>query len=188
MTRPAIVAALLVVLSLGAPLAASAEGGAPGNDRLVMHRIQAGTPDKNGWYDARSTGGKFRVRLPLPFNDYAVRGTSDEPPVWAIGSKSSEGFKFSAVRTSKAVKDPAGELDRFSKSTFQGGATAAVRRLDHRGLPGVELEVKGKVTSAFMRELVLKDGVLLLTVEYPTERKAEIAALVPIFFGSVVVE
>ena len=187
MIRPPAVATLLV-LFLGAPLVASAEGGAAGSDRLVMHRVQAGTPDKNGWHEARSTGGKFRVRLPIPFNDYTVRGTSDGPPVWAIGSKSSEGVKFSAVRMPKSVKDPAAELDRFSRGSFGGAARAAVRRLDHRGLTAVELEVKGKPASAFMREIVLKDGVLLLTVEYPTERKAEVAGLVPIFFGSLVLE
>ncbi len=190
-TSPTPLLAVAATLALGALLAPGAAlgEGASKNDDLVMHRVQAGTPDKDGWYEARSTEGRFRVRLPIPFNDFTVRpATKDDVALDVIGSRSSEGFKFSAVRMHKTVPDAAAELERFSRELRAGNKGAAARKLDHRGRPAVELEVPGKPTSAAMREIVAADGVFLLTVEYPTERRAEVARLIPAFFASLEVD
>ena len=39
-----------------------------------MHRVQAGSRNAQGWYDAQSTEGHFSISLPIPFNDFTVRG------------------------------------------------------------------------------------------------------------------
>lgn len=185
---PFLAAAVVALTALLTPRAARGEGAAK-DDNLVMHRVQAGTPGKDGWYDARSTAGRFRVRLPIPFNDFTVRpATKTDVAVDVIGSRSSEGFKFSAVRMRKAVPDAAAELERFSRELRAGNKAAVARKLDHRGRPAVELEVPGQPTSAAMREIVAADGVFLLTVEYPTERRAEVAPLIPVFFASLEID
>ena len=48
-----------------------------------MHRQRAGTPNEEGWYDAKSTEGHFRVSLPVPFNDFTVK--VKEKDVNAVG-------------------------------------------------------------------------------------------------------
>ncbi len=191
-SRPLLVAATasLALAALAAPGAARGDGAAKvKDDNLVMHRVQAGTPGKDGWYEARSTEGRFRVRLPIPFNDFTVRpATKDDVALDVIGSRSSEGFKFSAVRMHKTVPDAAAELERFSRELRAGAKAAVARRLEHRGRPAIELDVPGQPTSAAMREIVVPDGVILLTVEYPTERRAEVAPLIPMFFASLEVD
>ena len=37
-----------------------------------IYRIGAGTPDKDGWYQAESSHRHFKVRLPSRFNDFVA--------------------------------------------------------------------------------------------------------------------
>src|SRR5438093_10738133 len=70
--------------------------------KMEMHRVQATTKDRSGWYLAASTHGSFSVLIPIPFNDFTV--TDDDPKfgkikTQTVGAKSAEGIKFSATET-----------------------------------------------------------------------------------------
>jgi hypothetical protein len=65
---------------------------------LKSHRMQAGVPRKDGWYDAKSTEGHFRVSLPIPFNDATIEPDEKNAGIgYMIGSTSAEGLKFVAL-------------------------------------------------------------------------------------------
>ena len=75
-----------------------------------MHRSGAGQLDSTGWTDAKSTEGKFSVRLPGPFDDFTVKN-SDETlqagQFFAIGIVTPEGVSLSVTRASYENPDAA---------------------------------------------------------------------------------
>lgn len=106
----------LVILSLSCIAHAQNPAG------KVMHRSGAGQLDSTGWTDAKSTEGKFSVRLPGPFDDFTVKN-SDETlqagQFFAIGTVTSEGVSFSVTRASYDNPDAA---QHYFRNWQTGGA------------------------------------------------------------------
>src|SRR5262249_48415501 len=44
----------------------------------TLHRSNAGTPDKDGWFTAKSTDGGFSVRFPARFTDATITTIADD--------------------------------------------------------------------------------------------------------------
>src|SRR5262245_43916523 len=96
--------------------------------KMEMHRMQATTKDPSGWYLAASTHGTFSVLIPIPFNDFTV--TDDDPKFGKIkthivGSKSSEGIKFSATETPIIAGKTPTNLTSFPKQFSKPGQTVS---------------------------------------------------------------
>src|SRR5262245_55810108 len=75
--------------------------GAAAAQERKMHRVQAGELDASGWTTAKSTEGRFSVRMPLKFNDFTVTESKPDTPVkraFTVGARSSEKIAFVATR------------------------------------------------------------------------------------------
>src|SRR5262245_25915905 len=67
---------------------------------VKFHRRAAGAPGKDGWYEARSTGGNFSVMLPCPFNNFTASGASREGgriALHVIGTVTTKSVKYSPL-------------------------------------------------------------------------------------------
>lgn len=108
--------------------------------KITVNQKLGGTPDKEGWYEAQSARGKFKVRLPAPFNDLTMEGpTKDTATATAnlIGAQNAEGTKFSAncisrsdgkfipdwikhATTGLSAANPTAVTKPFTEGTFEG--------------------------------------------------------------------
>ena len=100
-----LVVSILVLLG-GVPALAQTKQApeAASKTKRRVHRLRAGTPNKEGLYEARSTEGPFQVTMPLPFNDYTIEGKTDagqEFSTHAISSRTVEGVDFLVLESSR---------------------------------------------------------------------------------------
>src|SRR5262245_46057780 len=87
---------LLTALLLSASLALPATA-----QEMKMHRKQAGEPDATGWMLAKSTEGRFSVKMPIRFNDFTVTEVNVNAPAersYIVGARSSEKIALVASR------------------------------------------------------------------------------------------
>ncbi len=147
----------------------------------TMHRVQAGTRNAQGWYDAQSTEGHFSISLPVPFNDFTVRGKDKNGKgtiSYCVGSKSVEGFKFSVTEIPAPVTSLAGLV--------QGATNVSdVRNFKFGGYAAVEYHIFGDRSDAVMRCVDTAPTMFLLVVEYPPESEAKVKPLIEPFFDSL---
>jgi hypothetical protein len=149
--------------------------------QTTMHRVQAGTRNAQGWYDAQSTEGHFSVSLPIPFNDFTFRGTETngkETITYCIGSKSAEGFKFTVTEIPTPVKSLA-ELVQGAKNATD------VRNFNFGGYAAIEYGISGDRSRAVMRCVDAAPTMFLLIIEYPAESEANVKPLIEPFFDSL---
>jgi hypothetical protein len=157
---------------------------------MTMHRIRAGTPDAAGQFEAISTLGKFRVVVPLPFNDYTVADAdpaSDMIKTFSIGTKSSEGIKFVA---SRVVYRRGGTMvqQHFAQAaqmTQMAGAPVNVRRLRVGDFAALEFEAKSANAVLFQRMINISSGIIVLQVEAPSAFADEAQRFMAPFFESL---
>lgn len=142
--------------------AKSPSAGTPGT---TVHRETAGTPDAEGWFEAVSTNGKFRVLVPAPFNDVQDDGKTEEgkPLVThTIGAVDAAGARYT---TTCFVGGKAVSLPDLQKK-FSRGVVTERRPIDHHGMKGFHITTTVRGRSAVMRVLEVKPGaVCLLVVE-----------------------
>jgi hypothetical protein len=162
--------------------------GLAGPNGITMHRLQAGTPDADGWYSAVSTNGSFSVRLPGRFNDFTNPGSDDGTKLChTLGSQSPGGMKFSATRTPilkprKSIRD---FLNDFAGGYEQTGELTEKNFLMVDGYETLDCTAKDKDVTVQFRVIGLPDGALLLMVEYPNKVAGTAAKqLVAKFFAS----
>lgn len=160
------------------------------NTGLVMHQTQAGKPNDTGWYEAKSTEGHFAVSLPIPFNDFTtINEDEDGNPAKAfvIGSKSAEGFKFSAVEIQKNNPNPKEAVQAFA-SGYKSEPSIKVTGedfFDYQGHPAAQLRLTTGSMSGVTRFIALTEKNYLLTVEYPSKKDEEVSPLVEPFLDSL---
>jgi len=143
---------------------------------MTMHRVQAGTPEDDGWYTACSTNGAFSVRLPIPFNDFTAPATDDgKERCFVLGAKSSEGVKFSAVRL--PILKPRKSIHDFLLESVHGLESKGIPTEKHfveiDGRECVDYTVKNGRSGAFFRVIGLTDGSVVMTVEYPVNANSD---------------
>jgi hypothetical protein len=143
---------------------------------ITMHRVQAGTPEADGWYSAVSTNGSFSVRMPVPFNDFTNPGSDDGTKLChTIGSSTPEGMKFSATRTPilKPRNSIRGFLNEFAAGFEQNGEVIEKQYLMVDGFETLDLTAKDETVTVLFRVIGLPDGALLMMVEYPNKMAGE---------------
>lgn len=159
---------------------------------VKMHRLQAGTRDKDGWYEAKSTEGHFTVSLPIPFNDFTVNVKEDgkEKISYVVGSKSKEGFKFTVTECpQESLAKPFG-----LKGTVEGfksdkrSTVSEEKTFEFDGHPAFSFKVADTKSSAFIHAVSANSRVFMLIVEYPTALEKDVLPLTDPFFTSLKID
>jgi hypothetical protein len=168
---------------------ASAQGMPAG---MKMHRLQAGEPDSSGWIVAKSTEGRFSVRLPLKFNDFTISETSSDEPVlrtFVVGTKSREGIKFTA---SRVIYRKGAESARyyFARMQNQDPPAVAERVTRHtvNRMQAADLVMNTPTHSGRMRVVLAEPDLLLMIVEFPHSEKITAEQFVKPFFDSLSID
>jgi hypothetical protein len=156
--------------------------------KLEMHRAGVVSQDPSGWHLAVSTKGSFSVRMPIPFNDFTVRSTgpnTGEEVTHVIGGRSTEGIKVSAVEIPASTKS-APSLDKILAdfSAKPGNKVSDVQRAAKGDIDTLSFSVSGTQTSAHVRYIKTKSATYSLTVEFPNDRRNDVAGVWEEFFGS----
>ena len=156
-------------------------------DDMTMHRSYVGELDGTGWTTAKSTEGKFSVRLPNIFNDFTVRTKDPASPVeraFVVGT-TLDGIKFMATRITYSKPDGANTyFNRF----LNGGTFPAAKRTTgkFKGYPFAEIITSDDRQGTFyMRALLIQEDVITMTIEEPVAQKGVGAKLTTIFFESL---
>lgn len=159
---------------------------------VTMHRLQAGEPDASGWMLAASTKGGFSVKLPLRFNDFAVADSdpaSPTPLVFAVGTKSSEGIKFSATRLTyrKGAQAAQEYFTRFERGADFNPKPERITKHKVGERPAVDLLLGNAASVSYQRAVLLGADLLLLIVEAPREHAALAQQFAQPFFDSLAI-
>lgn len=88
---------------------------------MVMHRNQAATKDKSGWYFAKSTLGHFSVLVPVPFNDFSVYAKDSlgkDVKTHSIGCRTKDNLEFMVMEApnkspNKSLRSLLASFDAF---------------------------------------------------------------------------
>lgn len=187
--RVAVIAAAACGSRGGDERPVAAEAPAPElDDKVVMHRVQAGTPDVSGWYPATSTAGGFSVSIPAPFNDFDVaeaqRRSEGLAQAAALGTVTEAGVKFAAVCFVYEAAVPSTADARAATRALLAPAPELDIDVQHRGYAGFEL--RGRSGETYVAQRLLERGTTrcLLAVEGPAGAVAP--ANVDQFFASFV--
>jgi hypothetical protein len=178
--------ALLLSVSLLAGEAAAQD--------MKMHRKQAGeAPDAAGWMLARSTEGRFSVRLPLKFNDFTVTESNPGAPAartHVVGVRSSEKIALTATRIvyRKGAASAKEYFARFEKGEGFGAKPESIKPLKLGQLRAVDLVIKRGAEVSYQRAVLLDSDLLLMIVEAPREHEPIIQQIVPTFFASLQID
>jgi hypothetical protein len=156
---------------------------------MTLHRVGAGTPDQAGWYFAKSTKGKFSVKVPVPFNDYTMEVTAEDGRRLGghgIGGKSLDGITFSITELREGSVIEERTLKGFPATYRSKGASVTDERyFKYAGFPAVEFVTTAPGSICHVRQIVLPDRVYLVMVEYPPLVSAKASALVETCFDSL---
>jgi hypothetical protein len=169
-------------------------GTAAAQDNLKMHRKQAGAdPDAAGWMLAKSTEGRFSVRLPLKFNDFTLTESNPGAPAartFVVGMRSSEKIALTATRIvyRKGAASAREYFARFEKGEGLGAKPESVKPLKVGDLRAVDLALKRGADVSYQRVVLLDSDLLLMIVEAPREHDAIVQKIYPAFFDSLQVD
>ncbi len=155
----------------------------------VMHQSGAGQLDATGWTDAKSTEGKFSVRLPGPFDDFTVKNSDETPQAgqfFAIGTVTPEGVRLSVTRASYDNPDAAAHYFR----NWQTGGVLRGKQEDHRatkyrGFAAVEISASDDSSIIYARTILVRQNLLLQTIESPLSQRTAAEQLKATFFQSL---
>ena len=155
----------------------------------VMHRSSAGQLDSTGWTDARSTEGKFSVRLPGPFDDFTAKN-SDETlqagQFYAVTTVTPEGVRLSVTRASYDNPDAA---QHYFNNWLTGGAIRGKqedrRVTKYRGFDAVEVSASDDSSIVYARTILVKQNLLLQTIDSPVSQRTAAEQLKATFFQSL---
>ena len=157
------------------------------DERIRMHRQNAGERTQNGWYQADSSKGSYSVLLPLKFNDFSVAGDKEKVrSVEMLTTQSREGIKLRASRT--FYTDPA--LAQTFFDSFVSGKVAPKtprRVLKHQGYDAVLLEAADQKNATSQLVMKVDNTLVLLSLEWPVQYSAAAKKLGNVFFNSFTV-
>jgi len=160
-----------------------------GDVRFTMHRKLAGTRGPDGWYAARSTGGGFTVRLPIPYNDFSTATPAVDGAMIAsdaVGGSSAESARFLANCTRRSDrKVPAGWPATVADGIDVKEGTAQRRPIQREGFEGVELRVRSATRGVFLARFLAGHGRMCqISVEYPLAADGDLADTAQAFLDS----
>lgn len=156
---------------------------------LTMHRQYVQVKDKKtGWYVGKSTEGKYSVLMPIPFNDFTVsiKGKNgDTLKTYGLGTKTDEGYKFSASKIVTAKKINLYDLLEGFKG--KEGTISHIVQLDNEGYQLLEFRVGRKAgkNGAFIKYVYYDNSLYTLIVEYFDGNIQGLLPFVKTFFNSL---
>ena len=158
----------------------------------VTHRSGAGQLDATGWTDARSTEGKFSVRLPGLFDDFTVKNSDESLQAgqfFVIETVTPQGVRLSVTRASYGNPDAAEHYFR----NWQAGAALRGKQEDRRvtkygGFDAVEISVSDDSSVIYARTILVKQNLFLQTIEAPLSQRTTAEQLKTTFFQSLLFE
>jgi hypothetical protein len=164
-----------------------------GAQEMKMHRKQAGEPDKYGWMLARSTEGRFSVRLPLKFNDFTIVEKDPKAPVarsYTVGAKSSESIALTATRVDyrKGAASAKEYFARFEKGEGLAAKPESVVPRKMGALRAVDLVVRRPAGVSYQRIVLLDAGLMMMSIEAEQKHEAVMKQFAPPFFDSLEVD
>lgn len=178
------IATIYLVLTLAATNQANAQTSLPPG--LKMHKTQAGKLGPDGWTDARSTEGRFSIRLPILYNDLTVTESDPKADVklgHTVGGKTADGFKVSATRIIYRAKGLASKnFEKFSKSAPN------TKRLTYKGYEAVEFELSNSTSFSRQRAVLIGDEEIVLILEAPKTLQSALNEIAPRIFDSLNVD
>ena len=132
------------------------------------------------WQEARSTLGSFRINMPVPFNDYTVRG----PQVrHVVDGKGPTGIAFSVVEFVKQADKR--EMDAIYKDLLDSPVkTRDLKREKTGGTDILSFGTYGGVTSSYNRYIETDRSFYFVGIVYPPTQEREVEPLRGPFFGS----
>jgi hypothetical protein len=147
---------------------------------VTMHRSKAGKPDKDGWYEANSTGGGFTVKLPAPFDDFTQTLPTKDGGLTRfhfLQTLTEGGVKYTAMSGTAAADRQLDEkvLERMAEPFVKNGTLLSKRSLTLQGNAGVECKTHVESLLAVMRVYIKGRKYYRLLVYCPTtaEKQAE---------------
>ncbi len=152
-----------------------------------MHRTQDTTKNNSGLYFAKSTEGHFSVLMPIPFNDFTVKG--DGAAVYMVGSKSSEGIKFSVSEVQ--IKDSTKEIDLDELVKGFDVKPNVVSNVEKKLLDNTEtisFTVIDKSKAALFKYVKLNSKLITMIIEFPIAYKTIVETEFDYFFTSLEVD
>jgi hypothetical protein len=151
---------------------------------IEMHRTNAGTPNAQGWYQAKSTYGEFSVLMPCPFNDFTVPNfkltTGGTAKAYVIGGRSADTLaKFSVTQLQYLEGEPDKKnlLSSGNPLTYHGCAAS-----QQNGGRGRDM---GNETTGVIRTIVSNKTVYIMIVEYPIRSEKQVEAKIAPFLDSL---
>lgn len=176
MRSPAVI--LPVMIALSTTMDVFAQAPVP-----EMHRTNVTAPPGTTWQDARSTGGSFTVRMPLPFNDYTVPGQRVRH---VIDGKGPTGISFSVVEFVKLTAK--GEMDAIYKDLLESPAkTRNMKRERVAGADILSYDSYGALTNSYNRYVETDRSFYFLSIIYQPSQGKEVEPLQGPFFDSFII-
>ena len=156
---------------------------------MTVNRKQVATQDADGWYPAESAEGKFRVRMPIPFNDFSASApvASGAPFTYdAIGGKSLEGARFRTIcfrfEAGGVPKDWVMETRRGLAQKLANLRFAPVKV---KGLSAERLDVETPEGLVYAGLLIVgANRACQVSAEFPKAHYSELADVADAFLGS----
>jgi hypothetical protein len=160
---------------------------------IKFHRRLAGEPDKDGWYEARSTEGKFIVALPAPFNDFTQTGASRDGGRivhHVVGTMTPMRVKYlaSVIVSTDNKALPESQLAALAAAAAKQGTFKSKRDAVLDGHKGVELHIQEASTAAKMRAFDVAGRRYTLVAEFPLGADGKILEEVDRFLNSLKVD
>ena len=153
---------------------------------MTMHRTNVGELDETGWTTAKSTEGKFSVRLPNTFNDFTTRSKDPDSPadrVFVVGTVI-DGIKFAALRNTYTKPDGANYYyNRFVNGETFTGAKRIIGK--YKGYPFAEIVTSDGRGTFYMRSVLVQEDLVTMMIEEPVTQKGVGATLKTTFFESL---
>ena len=158
----------------------------------TVHRTAAGEKTQDGTFLARSTKGGFVVKLPLQFNDVTMTtpGTkSGDIVVHAIGAKSADNFKFTALATERTKTMRNSDMRQTLVSLGKDqGVTPIITSETRDGVDMFIGHFADHPQPAYVLAAKTDDRYFTLTCEYPAKQAATGKRLCERFLRSFEIE
>jgi hypothetical protein len=164
---------------------------------IKVHREAAGTAGSDGWFEATSTEGHFRVQVPAKFTDSTEYKL--EPPGavkgFVLSSKNSDAI-FEVTETPSEVELPRvrkfQEMMRDHQVKVISEATSAqpgallydVRKSEVSGFPAFDYRLHNKGQVTIGRTIFLPERTYFVTAKYPSEHHSKASPQTKKFFDS----
>jgi hypothetical protein len=155
--------------------------------KIDMHRSGAGTFSADSWVRAESTGGRYSVLMPAPFDDYTQQSNQgDGNQAYYLRARLPDSTWFIASRVEYAdAPESTKNCKRAREGQLFGGDMESRRAFEVDGRPAAEVTVKDGRAWLVMRVICLETEGMLLSVAAPLDKIPQAKVMAEKFFASL---